>query len=151
MQTPSVRAAGVVLRGSQVLLHRRLGDAIWALPGGRVESGESAAEAVVREFQEELRCAVKCGELLYVAENFFPHAGASVHEVGLYFLVSFEASPAPMRELSAFRGAEPALEFQWFERGDLASANVRPLFLVNALASARLEFQHVVEHEPAGL
>jgi len=151
MQAPSVRAAGIALRGNQVLLHRRFADSVWALPGGRVDPGESAAQALVREFQEELGCTVRCGELVYVAENFFPHAGASIHEVGLYFRVVLEVASVPSHALSSFRGAEAELEFQWFERNSLSRINLRPLFLVASLALEQLEFKHVVEHEPAGL
>ena len=150
MRAPSVRVAGIALRDGEVLLHRRLGESVWALPGGRVELGESAAEALVREIREELACASVCGELVYVAENFFPYAGTTIHEVGLYLHVALEVSSLPMRAISAFPGAEAELEFKWFERHSLSSVSLRPSFLVQALAKSELEFQHVVEHQPAG-
>ena len=37
----------------EVLLVRRIDDGNWELPGGRVEVGESAAQAVIREVSEE--------------------------------------------------------------------------------------------------
>ncbi|MFZ2119232.1 MAG: NUDIX domain-containing protein, partial [Pseudonocardiaceae bacterium] len=37
----------------RVLLVRRADDGYWELPGGRVEVGESASAAVVREVAEE--------------------------------------------------------------------------------------------------
>ena len=37
---------------SQVLLVRRMDDGNWELPGGRVEVGETAADAVTREVAE---------------------------------------------------------------------------------------------------
>ena len=76
----SIRAAGILLSGEWVLLHRRVSQAVWALPGGKVELGESAAQALVRELAEELSISVVCGELVYVAENFFTLAGARAHE-----------------------------------------------------------------------
>lgn len=36
----------------------------WCFPGGAIEAGESQAEALVREMQEELAIAVEPGELL---------------------------------------------------------------------------------------
>ena len=36
----------------------------WSVPGGRVEAGETLAEAVVREVAEETGLAVVCGELM---------------------------------------------------------------------------------------
>jgi len=38
----------------EVLLVRRIDDGYWELPGGRLEVGESAAQAVIREVAEEL-------------------------------------------------------------------------------------------------
>src|SRR6478735_4748219 len=37
----------------EVLLVRRIDDGSWELPGGRIEVGESAAQAVIREVAEE--------------------------------------------------------------------------------------------------
>ena len=54
-----LRAAAVILDRGRVLLHRREGDSFWSLPGGRIEAGEEAAAAVVREMQEELGQAVE--------------------------------------------------------------------------------------------
>ena len=47
-------ACGIVFdpRGN-LLLHRRADNGRWALPGGAIETGETAAEAVVREVGEE--------------------------------------------------------------------------------------------------
>ena len=151
MHAPSVRVAGIALRGSEVLLHRRHGESVWALPGGRVEVGESAASALVRELTEELACPAVCQQLVYVAENFFPYAGASIHEVGLYFLVTLEVASPPMRAVSTFTGSEPELEFKWFERQALGQVNLRPSFLARALAGTQLEFEHVFEHQSAGI
>jgi ADP-ribose pyrophosphatase YjhB (NUDIX family) len=80
-----LRAAAVVIHDRFVLLHRLEGDEFWALPGGRVEPGEDARSALIREMGEELTETVKCDELLYVVENFFAHAGKPNHEIGLYF------------------------------------------------------------------
>jgi mutator protein MutT len=43
----------------QVLLVRRADDGNWELPGGRVDIGESASDAVVREVAEEAGVVIK--------------------------------------------------------------------------------------------
>jgi 8-oxo-dGTP pyrophosphatase MutT (NUDIX family) len=57
------RAPGVVaaVRDStgRLLLSRRVDLGIWVLPGGRIELGETIAEAVVREVREETGVAVE--------------------------------------------------------------------------------------------
>ncbi|MFA5564534.1 MAG: NUDIX domain-containing protein [Acidimicrobiia bacterium] len=41
----------------------------WSVPGGRVEPGETMAEAVVREVEEETGLVVFCGELAGYVEK----------------------------------------------------------------------------------
>ena len=153
MKAPSIRAVGVLLSGKWVLLHRRVGEVEWALPGGKVELGEAAAQALERELVEELALSAVANRLVFVAENFFSLAGKTRHEVGLYFLVSFHPNGLPAPGGSPFEGTERTsqLEFCWFRRSALVGTQQKPPFLVAALAKPELEFQHVVERQPAGL
>jgi ADP-ribose pyrophosphatase YjhB (NUDIX family) len=139
-----VRAAGVVARGAAFLLQRRFGDAVWALPGGRVVVGEAAGAALAREMAEELGETVRVGELLFVVENRFVHGGAARHELGLCFRAELQPSSPVLARSGPFAGAEAALEFRWFDRNELARVDVRPSFLASALAKPSLEFVHAV-------
>lgn len=145
------RAAAVVLRGSHVLLHQLEGDDFWALPGGRVELGEAAADAIVREFSEELGVKVECGEFLGVAENFFLHAGKPHHEVGLYFAATPDPNSPLATSQGPYLGAEGhrPLRFAWFDRMSLQSVDIRPRFLVEALASKEVRIGHAVQRDHA--
>ena len=54
---PTLAASAAVFRGPLVLLARRAmnpGAGLWSLPGGRVEPGETLAEAAAREVMEEV-------------------------------------------------------------------------------------------------
>lgn len=69
MSVPVQVAAAVIRRGGKVLLASRPTDkppAGWEFPGGKLEPGESVAEALVRELAEELDIRVVPGELLAV-------------------------------------------------------------------------------------
>ncbi|EGD56866.1 (deoxy)nucleoside triphosphate pyrophosphohydrolase [Gordonia neofelifaecis] len=60
--------AGAVLDGGRLLLAQRDRPAelagLWELPGGKVEPGESPAQALVRELCEELDVSVSVGDSL---------------------------------------------------------------------------------------
>lgn len=53
MLAPSVAACIRDEEGRILLLRRNDGDNLWGFPGGAMELGERAAEAVVREVYEE--------------------------------------------------------------------------------------------------
>lgn len=65
---PEIAAVGAIAVRDGALLLIRRGHAPsrgrWSLPGGRVEPGESAREALVREMAEETGLVVEVGELV---------------------------------------------------------------------------------------
>ena len=66
--------AGIAIEGGKVFIARRKagGDlgGKWEFPGGKVEEGESDADALRREFLEEFGIAVTVGPLLASGEFF---------------------------------------------------------------------------------
>ncbi|MDX6287798.1 MAG: 8-oxo-dGTP diphosphatase [Frankiales bacterium] len=80
-----VACAGAVVRGDtgQLLLILRAQDPArgrWSLPGGRVEAGETAAEAAAREVREETGLVVRIGPVLLTVA------------IGNYDIEDFEAT-----------------------------------------------------------
>ncbi len=56
MSGPELCVGAVVVRENSILLIRRgtpPGEGLWSVPGGRVQRGESLADAVCRELREE--------------------------------------------------------------------------------------------------
>jgi 8-oxo-dGTP pyrophosphatase MutT (NUDIX family) len=50
---PTLAASAACFRGGKVLIAKRIKPSLWSLPGGRLEPGETLAEAAVRELFEE--------------------------------------------------------------------------------------------------
>lgn len=72
-----VRCVGAIIYDTEgrLLLIRRghpPGEGLWSLPGGRVEAGESDAEAVARELAEETGLRVEPGRLVGSVERAGP-------------------------------------------------------------------------------
>ena len=86
----SVRARAVIPDGGGRVLFDRTHHfdraPFYWLPGGGVEPGETAEEAVRRELIEEASLVIRVQRLLYISENLFVESGDYRHEVILYFL-----------------------------------------------------------------
>ncbi len=91
-----VPAVGVVcLRGDDVLLVRRgtppLEDS-WSVPGGRIEWGERAADAALRELMEETGCSAELVGLIDVVDGVLSRRGAPDEPPwGHYVLIDYAA------------------------------------------------------------
>ncbi len=145
----SCRTVGVVIDGGRLLIHRAEEDDFWALPGGRVEFGESAREALARELSEELEVEAEVGRLIWVMENFFTYAGERHHEVSFYFHVTLPPdSDLPSRK-EPFLGDEQGtrLIFEWRPVDGLEDAALYPSFLRRAVAALPAETQYVVHQD----
>lgn len=122
---PILAVGAVVVDHDRLLLVRRgRGPAMgrWSVPGGRVEAGETLAEAVTRELREETAIEGVCGPLLGWAERF---------DGGDHFVIlDFEVTLVGDDQLAA---GDDAAEARWVDLHE-----VTDLALVDGLA----EFLH---------
>lgn len=93
---PLVVAAGVIVRSGKVLIgQRRKSDRHpfkWEFPGGKVESGETPQQGLVRELREELGVEAVVGAEIARYVYDYPN-GVTVHLL-FYAVSSYEGEPA---------------------------------------------------------
>lgn len=63
---------------SRRLEHQHLGG-LWEFPGGKLESGETVDQALVREIHEELGLQISASESLMVIEHDYPEKQVCLH------------------------------------------------------------------------
>jgi ADP-ribose pyrophosphatase YjhB (NUDIX family) len=140
------RAVGVLVDRQRLLVHRAEMDDFWTLPGGRVEFGESAGDALARELEEELGVSVEVGRLVWVVENFFAYRGEQYHEIAFYFQVSLPEDSHLTAHDEPFAGDEDGIPliFEWQPIESLAHLALYPTFLREAVAHMPPETQYIV-------
>lgn len=119
-------ARGVLLRAGRLLVCMPAKGGRCYLPGGHVEFGETARQALVREIAEEMGREAAAGEFLAVSENAFTQNGCPHCEINLIFRLDIpgldpDSDPA---------AAEDWIRFRWVPLNGLAEANLLPAHLI---------------------
>lgn len=82
---PIKKSALAVVEGNRLLLVRKSGSSDLLTPGGKIEEGESAVEALKREIVEELGCGVDESSLVSLGSfEDFTTDGSSTVSIALY-------------------------------------------------------------------
>ena len=143
-------ALGVIVQDRHVLLEPMAGwlnaGLTWRPIGGFIEFGELAADAVVREFKEELDRDVEVVRLLEVYENLAEFDVASgklrVHETVFLHELRFAEhdTPSDLEPLASFEVDAPAGDEHSFARWiaiDELKAGKHPVFPADLITKLR--------------
>jgi 8-oxo-dGTP pyrophosphatase MutT (NUDIX family) len=136
---PRIGVKAIVVQGHQLVAVKKRGGsgAIYSFPGGGQERGETLADAVRREFQEEAGHEVEVGELAFVREYIGVHhdyaaTEADVHLVDHLFLCTLRE---PSRPLRAQNPDPDQVDIVWLPVEELESRNFAPRALIPYLVA----------------
>ncbi len=77
MQNKTIHVVAAIIRNDNKIFATQRGYGEfkdgWEFPGGKVESGESSQQALVREIQEELDTVISVGDLIDTVEYDYPN------------------------------------------------------------------------------
>ncbi|MFW5807510.1 MAG: NUDIX domain-containing protein [Spirochaetota bacterium] len=117
-----IRVSGLMMDGDTVLMvcHKKHDSTYWLLPGGGVNFGESLADAVKREFREEVGITVDVGDVIFVSDAISP--SGKRHIVNIAFFCTFVAGKYRL-------GNDKRLfDFDFFDREQIKDLLIYPPF-----------------------
>ncbi|MGH8793647.1 MAG: NUDIX domain-containing protein [Stackebrandtia sp.] len=117
----------------QVLLIQRSDNALWALPGGVLDFGETIAEAAVRETKEETGIDVKVVGIVGIYTDPRHLVEYSDGEVRQQFSLCFRAVPLGGKPTTS----DESTNVRWVDPSELPSLDIN--------SSMRLRIQHGME------
>lgn len=147
----SYRVGGIAVEDGKILLQRPPRDD-YAIIGGHVEAMETAEEALIREYREELHADIKVENLLAVGEIFFPWGGRPCHQICFYYRVRILGDAVPrdgvFHGYDELAGERYDLDYCWVPLRDLENgAKVYPLELIPHLLNIPEYPVHFVSKE----
>lgn len=130
--TFNYRVCAMILSEGKILAMRDQNAPYYYLPGGRVATGETAEEAVIREVQEELHLTPKIQRPLWLNQAFFTEdvQKQNFHELCIYFLMDISDTDLLSRG-NTFTTTEGSRThtFHWLPFEKLQEEYFYPLFL----------------------
>lgn len=115
-------------------------------PGGGIEQGERAVDAMRRELREELDTEVEDLEFLTVLENIFEYGGETKHEI--VFLFKGKMPEGPLTEVPELRILDNSFTFRavWKPLDQLGDSHSGFVLYPETLRQRMAEFIPVAYH-----
>lgn len=99
------KAGGVIIKDRRFLVTRSFGKDIFIAPGGKLEVGETAIEALAREMQEEVQIEISKDNLEELGTFFAEAAGkdGQMLRMDVFIIHEFEGKITPSSEVEEIR------------------------------------------------
>mgnify|MGYP001598521382 CR=1 FL=1 len=118
-------ARGVVVKGGRLLLCHTKGKRNTYLPGGHIDFGERAQDALERELREELGVKSRAGRFIGVVEHCYRRGGKLQCEINLVFDVKAKKLKPGKKPISR----EDYIEFFWIPLAEIGRSALEPRVL----------------------
>ena len=146
----SYRVAGVIIENGKALLQCFNGE--YAFIGGQVAENERAAEALGREFFEELHTEIEIGNMCAVGEAFFTWDDIQYHQIGLYFNVGLSENSNISRDgnfkgFDEYENKRVELDFCWIPLERLYEIPLYPKELIPHIISGSDNILHFISKD----
>ena len=144
------RVCAVIISDNKILAMHDERSPYFYLPGGRVQMGETAEHAVVREVEEELNITPKIIRPLWLNQSFFTEDvdGLNYHEICIYYLTDiFGTGLLNKGERFTLHEGSHTHNFEWLAFERLRDEYFYPIFLKTDIFNLPEHFTIRTEHE----
>jgi 8-oxo-dGTP pyrophosphatase MutT (NUDIX family) len=118
-------ARGIVQHQGKILICYCKNKSHYFFPGGHIEFGENAKEALAREMEEELGVSVKKCLFIGTVENIYLEDNQKHHEINIVFKIEIDRI--------SDKSKEDHLEFSLVNIDKFSQENVLPIALKKAI------------------
>lgn len=115
------KAGAVLIQNRQVLVTRSFGKDVFNTPGGKLEPGETAKQALVRELKEELRITLQEADLTTFGTFYAPAAGqeSKFLQMDVFVVERWQGEPTASSEVE---------EIKWVTLKTASDINIASIF-----------------------
>ncbi len=144
------RVCGIIVHNDKVLAMKDERSPYYYLPGGRVQLGERAEDAIVRELNEELGISAKIVRPLWLNQAFFNEDvdKTDYHELCIYFLMDVSDTELSLKgdKFILYEGGHEHM-FEWLTFERLNSEYFYPIFLKKEIFNLPEQFTLKTDYE----
>lgn len=144
------RVCAIIISDGKILAMHDERSPYFYLPGGRVQMGETAEHAVIREVQEELTVTPKIVRPLWLNQAFFTEDVDKLdfHELCIYFLMDIsDTNLLSKGEKFSLKEQHHTHKFEWLAFERLKNEYFYPLFLKESIFHLPEQFTIRTEYE----